>query len=59
MLKYKEIKFKEEHEKIEELIKEKNITIEELILLVRNIEVRDIEQLEKTTGKCVKQEIKF
>ena len=43
MPKYKEISFTGEHEKIGELLTDKKITKEELLLLLNNVEIKDIE----------------
>ena len=43
MPKYKEISFTGEHEKIGELLTDKKITKEELVLLLNNVEIKDIE----------------
>ncbi|MCP1226533.1 hypothetical protein [Sebaldella sp. S0638] len=43
MAKYKEIKFTGEHEKIGRLLTDKKITKEELMLLLNNVEIKDVE----------------
>ena len=43
MAKYKEIRFTGEHEKIGRLLTDKKITKEELMLLLNNVEIKDVE----------------
>ena len=50
MAKYKEIRFTGEHEKIGRLLTDKKITKEELMLLLNNVEIKDVEISVKKNG---------